>query len=1016
MWFGTQDGLNRYDGYEFRHFRSQKNNTESLSNNYVWDIYEDEKGILWIATFGGGLNRYDPETDRWKHFTHDNKDPKSFPSNRLFSITEGISGVLWIGSNEGLIRFDTKLESSEMFLAEDAGGNSYKDNYIGIVSDDIEGNLWLRSEDGLTFFNTQDGTATNFREAPFSNAFPLGDVYDIKRDEDFLLVCCDAGLLKIDPKTKSDTLLLPLKDMTIDGQNVAVRKVLALGHDEYAIGTSLGLILFNGKNQKKEVYTSSASDEKSLTHGYITALFKSTDQTFWAGTRNGLNWVDQLYPDFVHLRSIPGKEGLSNPNVNSFIEEKDSLLWIGTSDGLNLYNKNSNTFKVFRKEDKPFNGMTNNYILVLFKDSNGTKWVGTRGHGVFKVTDSYNFEPLSPINENLTSTSVHFMAEGKDGTLWLGTGGRGLWKYDPKTNTVKTYPSAKDGKGPHHSYIFSIVPDSQGNIWIGTPTGGLNLFDPQKERFLYFLNDPNNENSLSNDIILTLYEDQERTLWIGTNGRLNKLIPKLEPNMFEKLQGREKDSLFISYGRDAGFPNDVAYGILEDENENLWIPTNQGLAVFNTQSEKVVKNYDTSHGLQSNEFNQNGYHKGLSGNFYFGGVNGLNMVNPTKISPNNFPPPVVFTRLSIFNEEVPISTHSKKFGLGAPITALEAISLSWKHDVITFDFVGLSYKSPEKNLYSYRLDGFDEKWSPPGKSRSATYTNLDPGTYTFWVKAANNDGLWNTEGKSLQIHISSPPWASWYAYITYLLMAIGIFYLFLRYRIQKATREIRVQTEIEQARSQERELFRKRSARDFHDEAGTKITRIALIAELVKQNSKNNPKVQEQLEQLSDNLQELNVGMRDFIWALDPSKDNFYDTLNRFIDFASSFCETAGVRFSSGVLPEKFKELQLNMANRRHLLMIFKEALNNSIKHGNPKQAAFNAEVKEDGALQISLKDNGQGFSEETISKGHGIQNMKSRAEAMGADLKIESQKGKGTIITLELLITQMGDENASLK
>ena len=1015
MWFGTQDGLNRYDGYNFIQYRNHRNNSNSLSNNYIWDLYEDDNNVLWIATFGGGLNSLNLLTGKIKRYQPKPNDSSSFPSNRLFSILEHPKGFLWIGSNEGLILFDKAKEQSKIFLSEKTKENTLKDNYIGIVAKDENGNLWLRSDLGLTLFNTKLNTAKYFQRSPFSNNHELGDIYDIKNEKDNLLVLCKAGLVKINPTSKTDSLLISASTYTIGNRTPLFQEILAINEHRYAIGTNMGLLLFDSRTGINYFFQNEEADKKSLSHNNILSLLKSNDGIIWVGTRNGLNKFESEKPDFIHIRNISGKHGLSSKNVNSFIEEKDSLLWVGTTDGLNLYNKNDNSFKVFRK-DMGY-GLKTNYILCLFKDSKGNKWLGTRGNGFYKIEGTIDtkisFKPIQPNNKDVSSTSIHYITEDIDGSLWLGTGGKGLWKYKPSTNSAKIYSTAKNGTGPNHPYIFTILQDSFKNIWLGTPTGGLNLFDPKTEEFIYFQNKPENQNSISNDIILSLYEDHQKNLWIATNGGLNKLLPKLEKNMFNKLKSEvvnNNDSLFINFGQEQGFPNEVIYGILEDQHNNLWTSTNRGLVVFDISKEKVTNVFDVSHGLQNNEFNQNGYHKGKKGQFYFGGVNGFNIFYPDSIKGNQYIPPVVLTNLSILNKPVKVGqkTASENFVLEKELHSLDNLFLSWNHDIFTLDFAALSYKSPEKNRYRYMLEGFNEDWVQAGKVHTATYTNLDSGDYIFKVKASNNSGIWNEVGTSLRINISTPPWLSWYAYFIYFIMFSTLVYLLVRYRINQATRKIKVQAKIEKARTEEREDFRKRSSQDFHDEAGNKITRISLITELAKRNSKGNDEVISYLEKIEENLQSLNNGMRDFIWALDPSNDNLYETISRFSDFASKFCEYGEIQFKTNTIPKSLKKINYNMSKRRHLLFILKEAIHNTLKHSKAKLAELKVDYNST-TLFISLKDDGIGFTTNSNSKGNGLNNMKERAKAIGASIDFLSKKDKGTEIKIKLQITQMG-------
>ncbi len=1014
MWFGTQDGLNRYDGYTFIQYRNERDNINSLSNNYIWDIYEDDEGILWIATFGGGLNKINPLTGEITCFKFNPDDSTSFPSNRLFSITESPKGILWIGGNEGLIRFNKKTLSSKIFFAQKNLDNVYKDNYVGIVTADESGNVWFRCDSGLTMINTKSLQVKYFRKSPYSNSIELGNVSDIKHINDVLLVTCSAGLLEINPKLKTDKLLLTSSTIRVDDQTPDFLRVLLLSNHHYAIGTNMGLILFDKLTDRISIYQNDPEDVQSISHNKVFSLFQSNDKVIWIGTQNGLNQIESETPDFIHIRNIRGKNGLSSKEVKCFIEDRDSLLWIGTTGGLNLYNLRSGVFKVFRSNGKNTYPMFSNYILCLFKDSKGNKWMGTKGGGFYKIENDKNSEVkitrVSPFNDAARGVSVHYITEDNAGFLWIGTGGAGLWKYNPSDNTVKKYFTAKDGTGPSHPYVYTILNDSYGNLWIGTPTGGLNLFNPQSEKFIYFQNKQENPNSISNNIILSLHEDKQSNLWIGTAGGLNKLIPKLGKNIFQKLSSVHSDSLFQSYSEPQGFPNDVIYGMLEDEHGKLWTTTNSGIAVFDMNEAYVIRTFDVSDGLQSNEFNQNGFFKNKDGLFFFGGINGFNICHPDSIKGNQFIPPIVLTRLSLFNEPVKVGSDSlKKFFLEKELHSIDEISLSWQQDVITFEFAALSYINPDKNQYSYMLEGFDKDWVQAGNIRSATYTNLDPGKYIFKVRASNSSGIWNQAGTALKIYISTPPWVSWYAYLFYAAIFISILVAYIQFRIKMATRELETQSKIEWARIEEREEVRKKSSADFHDEAGNRLTKISLFTELAKSESYLHPSLREYLNKIEENTKELSSGMRDFIWVLDPAKDSLYDTISRLKDFGNSMFDLTEIRFNVYGLMDEMKNIVLAMEARRALILIFKEAMNNCVKYSQAKNVELTC-ISGINFLEIMLKDDGKGFDILGNSNGYGINNMKNRAKKINYDLEIISGINKGTLIKLKMNIPHMSN------
>lgn len=1013
IWIGTHDGLNRYDGYEFVHYRNKRSDANSISNNYITDIYEDAEGVLWIATFGGGLNSLNPLNGIINRYNLIPGDSTSFPSSRLFSIAETPPGILWIGGNEGLIRFDKSTGKSKIFLASKIADQTYDYNYIGKVTSDGTGNLWLRSDSGLTKFDTKTCEAKYFQRSPYSNAHELGDVFDMKYTNGNLLIACDAGLVEINTQEEKDTLLLAA------GATPSVfMRILPLSNSHYAIGTNNGLLIYHSDTEKTLVCQSNSTDAYSLSHNAILSLFKSSDGILWIGTRNGLNQLEDEKPQFVHVRKIIGKYDMSSNNVNSFLEENDSLLWIGTTDGLNLYNKNLGTVQAFRKNMNKNIELTTDYMLHLFKDSKGNKWLGTRRGGFYKIENddkgNIKINQVRPSNADASLINIHFITEGNDGILWIGTGGEGLWRYHTESNTVKQYFTAKDGTGPSHPFVFTILKDSHDNIWLGTPGGGLNLFDPKTERFITFQHSAENENSLSNDIILSLHEDQQNQLWIGTNGGLNMLVPKLDENIFQWLGAAiasENDSLFLNFGYEQGFPNDVIYGILETPQRELWLSTNKGLAVFDLNRQQLVHTFDVNDGLQSNEFNQNGYLQGKTGLFYFGGVNGFNMFYPENMNENTFIPPVAITGMSLFNEPVSAGFHSSgQIHLEKEIQYLDEINLSYKHNFITFNFAALSFKSSQKNQYRYKLEGLHDDWVQAGNMRNATFSHLAPGKYIFKVEASNNSGIWSDDAKALIVRISAPPWLSWYAYLIYFFILAVTGYLFVRFRIKRATRELKIQAQIEKARSQEREAFRKKSAADFHDEAGNKITKINLFTEMARREVHNREQLENYLEKIQLNATELSAGMRDFLWVLDPQQDSLFGTISRLKDFGDSNLSDIGVRFTLHGMNADLRKIKLPMNTRREILQIFKEAVNNCAKYAKATEAVLSIRVV-DHSIIISMADDGKGFdpSAGLLQNKYGLTIMRERAQKIGAELDIKSQISQGTSITLKCKIPHLG-------
>ena len=565
------------------------------------------------------------------------------------------------------------------------------------------------------------------------------------------------------------------------------------------------------------------------------------------------------------------------------------------------------------------------------------------------------------------------------------------------------YPHTGDATGPSHPYIYCIEEDAHGNLWLGTPTGGLDLFDPSTGAFVHLLNRPEDRASLSNDLVLSLFRDAD-TLWAGTVNGLNKL--RIDTAMVRALKdGDQRAARFTRYGRADGLPNEVVYGMLQDDRHHLWITTNLGIAEFDPATGRTVRVLTTSDGLRNDEFNQNGFLTSSKGEMFFGGVEGLSWFSAKDLVPNAFVPPVRFTRFLLNNADVPLRSDSaaSSLSLAASIDRTTSIRLSWRDKVIGFEFAALNYIAPEKNRYRYKLEGFDEEWIEAGSRNTVTYTNLDPGDYVLRVQGSNNDGAWNEAGASLALNISTPPWRTWYAYAFYGLVLLSIGYGWYRYRLREATRELRTNLRIAEARSAEREAFRRKSAADFHDESGAKLTRINLHTGLAKQRAKGDEDLAGHLKHIEQAHRELSAGIRDLIWSMDPGRDTLHDVLDRLAAFALSLFDRTETRFKLEGRTDAMKDVTLNMDQRRAITLIMKEAMNNCAKHANALHCVLVVSQVAD-LIHLELKDDGNGFDPSLVKKdSYGTRTMPERAKSIGAELVIESAVGSGTAVRLTL-------------
>ena len=1015
MWFGTQDGLNRYDGYNFKIYKHVPHDSTSLSENWIWNIFEDSRGYIWCGTFGGGACRFDRNTETFKTFRNNPDDSSSLSHSTVWSFYESSNSVLWIGTNNALNQFHPETESfshypipgksSIVFRILPVKTNkliitSIDDAFIFDVTTktyqafnynpanlyriksvrtnifkDLSGRIWMGSEeDGIFKYNPNDNSVVNYRHDPFNpdNSLISSNILSIIRDQ--------AGLVWA------------------------------------ATPNGLSVMRFSGDEliSVQNIYNDPA-DQTSLSGNYLSNIYESRSGEIWISARDALNRFDQNNQKFQHYNSSPNKSSsLSHNSVLPILASKSNpgIIWIGTYNGLNKFNESTGLFTHFKR--LPSNSLSSNYILSLYEDKKGNLWVGTRGGGLCKMEfdnsgnsrfTNYMFDPENP--KSLGADNVHYIYEDSGGTLWIGTGGGGLNRMDSENDTFTRF--SLDNNLLHKfndAWAYNMLEDKSGNFWIGTAAGGLNLLDRETESFRYFMNDPNDPNSISSNRILTITELRSGEIWIGTAMGLNKLV---------KPKNNNEDYSFKQYFEKDGLSNDVIYGILEDEKGYLWISTNDGLCKVSFDGEQMkVRKYSVADGLQSDEFSHNSYSIAPDGKMYFGGVNGFNLFHPDSVKNNPYIPPVVITDFKILNESVPIANSknilsTNNFLLEKSISETDTITLSYSDDVISFEFAALNFIVPEMNNYAYMMEGFDENWIYSGTRRFVTYTNLDPGKYIFRAKGSNNDGIWNETGTSLTIIITPPIWATWWAYFFYALLCLGVIFIVIKQREKKVKREMEMKIKIDRAKAEERRSVRKKTSQDFHDEAGNKLTKITLFTELVKRELSDNQKIKDLVNHIEENTKELSNGMRDFLWVLDAGKDSLLDAVKRIEDFGNSMFEFTETSFKVTGDDESFKKILLPMEVRRSIILIFKEAMNNCVKYAEAKNVLLQVSLLNE-LLTLSLIDDGKGFDLNSKSHGYGIQNMQARANKIESALDIKSEAGKGAIITFSGNITHMGD------
>jgi ligand-binding sensor domain-containing protein/serine phosphatase RsbU (regulator of sigma subunit) len=786
LWFGTWDGLNRYDGYDFRVFKNDPENPDSLSHNTVRTLCEDRRGRLWIGTEGGGLSVFDPRKETFVRYQHRPGDPRSLSHNVVPCVYEDSQETVWAGTEGGLCRFDRKEKKFIRYQHDPENPRSLSHNSVRSIFEDKTGVLWIGTEEGLCRFNREKNQFVRYLNDP-DDPYSLShnSVRSICEDRHGVLwIGTGSGLNRFDRKKGQFVRYLHDPSNPRSLSHNEIRVVYEDREECFWIGTEGGgLNRLNREDGTFIRYENHPDDPHSISHNVIWSVYEDRSGVLWAGTYiAGLNKFDRRKEQFIHYKADnKNLNSLSDNVVWSIYEDREGMIWIATDNGLSRLDRETNNFTHYKKDFRNPKSLSHNEVWSVYEDLQGTLWVGTF-RGLNKLNrETGEFTRYMPSEFNSQSNKIRVICEDREGIFWVGTGD-GLYQFDREREVFFRYQNSPYDPGSlSHNNIWSIYEDAAGTLWVGTEDG-LNRFDREKSRFFQYRNDPNNPSSLSSSWVLSVYEDRSGRLWIGTMGGLN---------WFD----REKN-IFIRYREKDGLPNEVIYGILEDGQGNLWLSTNKGLSKFNPKTE-TFKNYEVKDGLQGNEFNVGAFHKNRKGEMFFGGVNGFNLFYPSE-KDNPYLPSLVITDFRIFNETVPVNEKSV---LQQSVSYTDEIELSYKERVFSFEFVALHFASPEKNQYAYKMEGFDETWIGSGTRRFVTYTNLPAGKYTFKVKGSNNDGLWNEEGIGVRIIVTPPPWKTWWAYTFYVSVVFGALLCYVRYKTKAQAEEIEQhRKELEQKR------------------------------------------------------------------------------------------------------------------------------------------------------------------------------------------------------------------------
>ncbi|MBL8006480.1 MAG: hypothetical protein JNJ56_03035 [Ignavibacteria bacterium] len=994
MWFCTQQGLNRYDGFNVVSYKNIPGDHRSLPNNFVNTLYMDSEDILWTGTLNGGLSSYNKFRDSFnnysvpgenyslfekyvlnsvteknrdelfiatseeglKIFSKKTKEIKSFnekPVNGNFEITEAYAVYfdnddnLWIGTwNKGLYRYSYKSRIMDKFCFEENNNNSLSNDRVRFIFRDSRNNLWIGTSNGLNRFDSGNNNFERFR-ADSSNSFEVSKNTFTSIAED------KNGILWIGTK-------------------------------------SSGLLRYNSDGNEFTEITAAPENPDGLGSDNIFSLYSDRSNVLWIGTFNsGVYRLDCEAKKFYGMDNLVKlSESDSKPDVTAIEKDDSGNIWIGTAfEGLYRLNIPGKTLEHIQNKYEITKSQKHQTVLSLYKDNSNIIWAGTLFHGLNKfdlkrdTADNYSVK-LQSISNPVHSISNYF----RDGNfLWVGSEDSGLLRFGKLNGEFIPYSELKNFNNPlSNSEVKSIFTSGDGIVWAGTIAGGLNRIDFDSETVTYFLHDRNNPLSVSENCIVTVCEDNRGNIWAGSlNNGLNKFIKEL--NGFKR------------YTTGDGLSDNAIRGIIPDNEGNLWISTNNGISKF-TQTTGQFRNYDESDGLQSREFNLSSFCKSGDGILYFGGINGFNYFKPDEITDNPYLPSTVITDFQIFNKSVNNSPDNDF--LKNCITEAEEITLSYRESVFSFEFASLIFNNPEKNKFAYRMEGFDKEWIYCGSRRFVTYTNLEPGIYFFRVKSSNNDGIWDEDGASVKIIITPPFWKTlWFKSIT-LLSVISATGLAYRQKLSKIEKEKKSQEEFSRKLLESQELERKKIASELHDTIAHDVLITKNKISLGLKNIQDSGNVKNVLEEISELASNTLNDVRSISYNLHPHQIDRLGLTKAIKSIINNVSKSTEIEFvvSLDNIDSIFsKELEMN------IFRIIQECFNNIIKHSEATESELII-TKRDNILEIYISDNGKGFPKK-VKYGMGMTNIEERVKLYNGQLKIDSQEGKGTRMNIVLPI-----------
>jgi len=773
MWFGSQDGLSRYDGYRITTFKSAPSDPASLADNWVRVLYLDADGQLWVGT-DSGLDRYDAATQRFTHFTPAERKGRGNGDRHIHAIASDGANGLWIATADGLQHFDPASGTFKIFRHGAGDPTSLGDDHVNALARDASGRLWIGTDTGVDRLAPGASGFEHFAPRPAPDGIAAAIQALLIDQQQALWVGGTSGLERWD----EDGGTLQRKHFgAVEGMiSIAVTAIYQDGDanlwvGSYADGLYRMLPQAGTRPAAFIAYRHLGSDSHSIADNRISALYRDRVGTFWVGTwYGGVSRVDLASGGFARYVKMAGEpDTLSDNKVRSIIDAGHGRLWLGTNDGLNLVDPASGRATVYRPDPMQVAG-ADDQVTALWRGRDGIVWIGGRTGLRRFDPDTGKFSTVLAGRDGDPGGEIRGIMGDRDGLIWTASRS-GLHSVDPASGAQHSYrhdPGNPDSLAD--DVVRPMLEDRQGQLWVGT-FNGLDLLDRKTGRFRHFRHDERDASSLSHDEVHYLYEDRDGSLWVGTASGLNHLV-----------RGADGSVRFKRFTRQDGLADDAIAAILSDGGDALWLSTNSGLSQLNRRS-GLIRNYSGADGTIEGAYFDGAALAAPDGVLYFGGFNGMTAFSPAAIHDNHLAPAVAITDFQIFNKPVRAGHGDYPDVLKVAIDHTASLTLRGDASVFSLEFAALHYAAPQRNRFAFQLQGFDADWVLTDASkRFATYTNLDPGQYVFRVKAANKDGVWNDDGATLNITILPPLWRTWWFRLALALLLLGSAWLVYRAR------------------------------------------------------------------------------------------------------------------------------------------------------------------------------------------------------------------------------------------